>query len=541
MSEKNAGWTEKDFIREIKKLKKRKKFGIVWEEKPETVAELCKEKLPILKEKKAKEVKTDASKPTNILIEGDNYHALSVLNYTHKEAIDLIYIDPPFNTGNDGFTFNDKIVDAEDTYRHSKWLSFMSKRLKLAKNLLKPTGLIFISINDIECAQLRLLCTEIFGERNFVAQLIWKTRVNVDSRSLTGASIDHEYIIVYRRSNKAKLKGREIDTRKYRNPDNDPRGPWMSSPMDGLATKERRPNLHFTIADPETGRKYNPSPETGWRFEPATVERLIKERRMIFPKNPKSKPRIKRYLKELKNKYTGFSTFLKTDYTSFGTKELRQIMGREAFKFPKPSTLIEELISQNKNNDAIILDFMAGSGTTGHAVLKLNEKDGGKRKFILCTNNENNICTDVCYPRIKKIMIGYRNSDGVQINGLGGNLKYFETAFVEAEPTDKNKKNLVDQSTEMLCLKESCFDEVNSHQYFKIFKNNDNKYLGIVYDDEGIEPFKNEVKKANIKTNVYVFSLDSSAREEEFEDVINLVDLKPIPEVILNVYRRIFK
>ena len=539
---KNYGnWTKEELIEEIKKLKKRKKYGVVWEEKSETVVDLCKTKLPVLKEMKDLEINTETDSPTNVIIEGDNYHALSVLNYTHKKSIDLIYIDPPFNTGNRDFTFNDKIVEAEDDYRHSKWLSFMNRRLKLAKNLLTPTGLIFISINDVECPQLRLLCNVIFGESNFVAQLIWKTRVNVDSRSLTGASIDHEYVLVYRKSKKAKLRGREIDKSKYKNPDNDPRGPWMSSPIDGLATKERRPNLHFTIVDPITGKEYNPSPETGWRFEPKTVRRLIMEKRILFPKNPKSKPRVKRYLRELKNKFTGFSTILKADYTSYGTKELRQIMHREAFKFPKPSTFVEQLINQHKKDDAIILDFMAGSGTTGHAVLQLNKRDGGKRKFILCTNNENNICTEVCYPRIKKVIEGFKNSEGTQIDGLGGDLKYFKTSFVDSEPTDLNKKKLVDQSTEMLCLREDCFDEVKSDQYYRIFRNNKGDYLGIVYDDDGITSFKKDIKKMNKTISVYVFSLDTNAREEEFQDLTDLVNLKPIPEVILNVYRRIFK
>jgi len=284
-----SNWSKTELIKEVKKIEKRKKYGIVWEDKLEEVSELCKEKLPILEEDTKREIKTGDKKPVNILIEGDNYHALSVLNYTHKGKIDVIYIDPPYNTGNgDGFRYNDKMVDKEDPYRHSKWISFMSKRLRLTKNVLKPMGLIFISINDIEVAQLKLLCDEIFLEGNFVAQLIWKTRQNVDSRSLTGASIDHEYVLVYRKSKNAKLLGSEINKNKYKNPDSDPRGPWMSSPMDGVATKERRPNLHYTIVNPKTRRKYEPSPETGWRFQRSTLKKLIDEKRVIWPKNPET-------------------------------------------------------------------------------------------------------------------------------------------------------------------------------------------------------------------------------------------------------------
>jgi adenine-specific DNA-methyltransferase len=173
--------------------------------------------------------------------------------------------------------------------------------------------------------------------------------------------------------------------------------------------------------------------------------------------------------------------------------------------------------------------------------LELNKEDKGNRKFILCTNNENKICEEVCYPRIEKIINGYKNLKNISIDGLGGNLKYFKTNFVDGIQTDKNKKNLIDKSTEMLCLREDCFEEVKVGNSFKIFKNNQGKYLGIVYGDEGIKEIKDEVKKIGKSLIIYIFSLDESAREEEFEDIENLVELKPIPVAILNVYKRIFK
>ena len=212
------------------------------------------------------------------------------------------------------------------------------------------------------------------------------------------------------------------------------------------------------------------------------------------------------------------------------------------FPFSKPKELIKFLISiTDKDSNITVLDFFAGSGTTGQAVLELNAIDEGNRKFILCTNNENNISTGICFPRIKKVIGGYKTAKGENVAGLGGNLKYFKTDFVDAEPTDKNKRKLVDKSTEMLCLKEDCFDESTKGQSFRMFTNGQNKHLGIIYDDDGIEPFKKKVKKLNQKFVVYVFSLDDSAREEEFENVAKLVELRPIPSVILNVYRRIFK
>ena len=179
-----------------KELKKKKKYGLIWEDKPEDVVEMCKEKLPVLKEVKSKEIITDKNKPMNLLIEGDNYHALSVLNYTHKGKIDVIYIDPPYNTGNKDFIYNDHYVDREDSYRHSKWLSFMEKRLKLAKMLLSKEGVIFISIDDNEQAQLRLLCDSIFGEKNFVGEIIRKTKSMTGDQG-AGFNLQHQILNIY--------------------------------------------------------------------------------------------------------------------------------------------------------------------------------------------------------------------------------------------------------------------------------------------------------------------------------------------------------
>ncbi|GAG06740.1 unnamed protein product, partial [marine sediment metagenome] len=200
MNKNYTDWIKEDLIREIEKLNNTKKYGIVWEDKPEKVAELCKEKLPVLKEVKSKEIKMDEDKPVNLLIEGDNYHSLSVLNYTHSKKIDVIYIDPPYNTGKNNFLFNDRYIDLEDSYRHSKWISFMSKRLKLARNLLKQSGVIFISIDDNEMAQLRLLCDEIFGEKNRLdrGMIIWNNAGS--TKGFRNIVKNHEYILAYAKS-----------------------------------------------------------------------------------------------------------------------------------------------------------------------------------------------------------------------------------------------------------------------------------------------------------------------------------------------------
>jgi len=563
-------WDKKALVEEIRKLKKRKKYGIVWEDKPEQVAELCKEKLPVLIEEKSKEIVTDSNKPTNILIEGDNYHALSVLNYTHKGKIDVIYIDPPYNTGNKDFKYNDTFVDGEDTYRHSKWLSFIEKRLKLAKNLLHTNGAIFISIDDNEQAQLKLLCDEIFGEKNFVSKIIVQSNPRGSQASKHFAEV-HEYVLVYAKSlNKFEIKGfskTDEDISEYSYTDKIGKKYRLLGlrQRGGAWKREQRPKMYYPIYV---------NPKNGSVSLTKSKAHIIE----TFPKRPTgeegrwtwSKKKVMDNISLLTGKAVNrqgtenFYDIFRINYLTDdegnevmskpktiwiekelnyqnGRNEIKNILGEDLFDYPKPTFLIKKIIEMLGNPNAIIMDFMAGSGTTGQAVLESNNEDGGNRKFILCTNDENNICTSICYPRIKRIILGYRNNKHEKVDGAEENLKYYITDFVDAKTTDKNKKSLVDKSTEMLCLKEDCFGKVKAGQQYALFKNTGNKYLGIVYDDDGIDSFKKEVRKLNIKTVVYVFSLDDSAREEEFSDIEKLVELKPIPAVILNVYRRIFK
>ena len=542
-------WSQAELIREIKKLEKRKKYGLIWDEErtKEVFEEEVQEKLPVLKDVTKNGI-TDTSKTNNILIEGDNYHALSVLNYTHKGKIDIIYIDPPYNTGADSFRYNDKNIDKEDSYRHSKWLSFMSKRLKLAKNLLTKNGLIFISIDDNEMARLKLLCDKIFDEKNFLTEIIWKNKFGSGAMNKGYISL-HEYILCYSR-NFELIKTLEIpysekSKKMYNKKDEkfDTRGSYGTWPLE-TTSMDDRPNLCFPI-------KYNEEeiwPKKQWLWSKERIDIAMKNNEIVFKKNKdKWSVRFKGYiLDESGNMRKGKPlSIIEGYYTQEGTKELKELFNEETvYPFPKPVNLIKILlnifINKKYSKDFITLDFFAGSGTTGQAVLQLNKDDGGNRKFILCTNNENNICTDVCYPRLKKVIKGYKNSKDEKVEGLGGNLKYFKTSFVDSEPIDQNKKIMVEQSTEMLCLKEDCFELIKKGKQFKIFKNHEDKYLGIIYYYDGIESFKKEALKLDRKINTYVFSLTDEVNAEEFEDIRSLVTLKPIPSAILNVYRRIF-
>lgn len=554
-------WSKEDLIKEIEKLQRRKKYGVVWEDKPEEVVELCKEKLPVLKEVKNKEINTNGELPVNFLIEGDNYHALSVLNYTHKGAVDVIYIDPPYNTGARDWKYNNDYVDINDQWRHTKWLSFMEKRLKLAKNLLKRKGVLICTIDENEHAALGLLLQEIFQNKEIVCVTIIHNPGGIQGKNF---SYTHEYAYFIHPTKGtyiSKVKRDDVAPTAFRD--------WGKASSKREAAKtcfypiyiKNEKVIGFGEVCPEDFHpngsnirkkggviEVYPIDQKGverkWRFSRQTVDEIQDE---LICKKIKDEWVIFREKKD----YRWKTVWTDSEYNAnvFGTKLLNNIIEAK-FPFPKSLYAVMDCIKAviHDKKDSIILDFFAGSGTTGHAVLKLNKEDGGNRRFILCTNNEDNnrdgtkIASDMCYPRINKVIRGYTGLlNKKKYGGLGGNLKYFKTDFVDAEPTDRNKKRLVDKSTEMLCLKEYCFDRIRSGKYFRVFKNRQGNFLGIVYDDEGIGPFKKEVKKINKKINVYVFSLDESAREEEFEDVTALVNLKPIPEVILNVYRRIFK
>jgi adenine-specific DNA-methyltransferase len=552
-------WSREELVKEITRIKETT-YGLVWhrdlpEEKIDVLInpdartpsemfpnEMNGKPFPVLKEVKGKNIQSSEDNPTNILIEGDNYHSLAVLNFTHQEAIDLIYIDPPYNTGNNDFTYNDKIVDNEDPFRHSKWLSFMERRLKLAKNLLKDTGTIFISIDDHEQAQLRMLCDEIFGESNFIANFVWNSTKSITNPALV--SVAHTYNFVYAKDkstyDQAYRKNFKLPAilEGFDNPDDDLRGPWKADPFEAGGY---RPNQMYEVTNPLTGAIFKPSKGNCWKNDLKKFTELVADNRIVFGKDGKGRPQRKRFIWEAEERGLTPNTWWDdVGTTTNGTMELKDILGDKLFSNPKPVSLIRKILLLGTQKDSIVLDFFAGSGTTAHAVLDLNKSDDGNRRFILCTNNENEICSNVCYPRITKVMKGYTSLKKVKVPGLGGNLRYYTCDFVEAEPSDKNKRKLVNESTDMLCIKEDTFEFVEGGEDFKIFKNS-NKYSGIVFHEDAIEDYIEAIKKIDGQFNTYVFSLGDEPHEREFVSVKEKVTLCAIPEVILKVYREIFK
>ncbi|QQR93641.1 site-specific DNA-methyltransferase [bacterium] len=567
---------------------KTKKYGLVWdsEKEPEQVVLDCENNIPILQRIKEKEIKTDDS-DDNILIEGDNYHALTCLNYTHKGKIDVIYIDPPYNTGNKDFVYNDKYIDKEDGYRHSKWLNFMDKRLRLARNLLTEKGVIFISIDDNEFAQLKLLCDAVFGENNFLNPIIWhkKTQPSFLTREVINVT---EYVLVYKNSNnKLEFKGGMTDPNKHIE---------MLNKSNSIAVRL------FKKEKTIIGSKYNGELKSGiygngelkvylkndliiengianediilegrfkWSQEKIN-EAISSDNGIIYIKSIKTL----RATLEISNREAGikapislYSKYINDGATNTdATNELKNLFdGISPMDYPKPTKLIKYLIESitYENKNSTILDFFAGSGTTGQAILQLNKEDNGNRRFILCTNNDLNgvgselaeknpnedkekfgICQRVTYPRLEKVIKGYnKNGNGEFIEGLNGNLQYFKTDLIPVERidniNDQQRNKLTEKAGQMIAIKENTFEEVETNQWYQIFENKDKSRKTAIYFRENMDEFESLVKKiGKTKTVLYVFSY-SRIDKKIFNYLGKNIVLEDIPEPILEIYKEI--
>jgi len=550
-------------------LRSFKKYGLVWEAKLEEVEERLREEIPVLTEVKERAIISDsADAPNHILIEGDNLEALTTLSYTHEGDIDVIYIDPPYNTGNKDFVYNDKFVDAEDEYRHSKWLSFMSKRLRIAKSLLSDKGVIFISIDDNEQAQLKLLCDEIFGEENFISSIPWHSRQSLQND--TDLSINHEYLICFakkRRKENRRLKPsnasvwyndndfvfypNKVDNEKYSNPDNDPRGPWKADPFDAPNV---RPNLTYPIINPNTGAQHLPPRGRHWRISQEKFVSALADNRILFGKNGTSKPQLKVFLNE-QEQYGSIahSWFEAEKYgtATHGSKELQQVFGGDkVFTSPKPTKLfmgILQLVSLPEK-PITILDFFAGSGTTMHATMQLNAEDGGNRKCILVTNNENGICENVTYLRNKKVIEGYTTPKGEEVAGLTNNtLRYYRTEFLPRERSPRNMRALVSLATDLLCIKEDLYSEQKmfgkypTHPKLMRYFADDKKQMLILYKEEAVPEIVEEIKNMefNGKLKIYIFTPGRYPFSDDFFEVQDKVELVALPAAIYDAYTRV--
>jgi adenine-specific DNA-methyltransferase len=547
LSEKELLALISDLEKQIKQLKDRKKFGLVWEDKPEEVVLSCETKVPTLKEVKNRKLISDNSDPYNILIEGDNYHSLSVLNYTHKGKIDVIYIDPPYNTGNKDFTYNDTFVDREDSYRHSKWLSFMNNRLKLARDLLKKNGLIFISIDDNEYAQVKLLCDEIFGHNNFINNFVWINNLKGRQLSNYGASKTYEYILCY--GMLAEIfeddKGKYVIKNELHNTNSDFNEQTRPNLVFDIYYSPKIKKVKFSLDKKDKGYiKINPKKNNNgvhkyhaWRWSKDKIINELDDLEFI-----KSGNTYKVFTKIRDINTTTIKDIITNINTNAGGRDLKDIFGKKEFTFPKPIDLITFLLEFSSTKKSTILDFMAGSGTTGHAVLELNRQDGGNRKFILCTNNENKIAENVTYERLKRVIKGYKNKKGEKIEGLGSNLSYFKTDLVDIEKlqriSDESKIKITYQVGEMIALRENTLNESFKNDWWQIFENNE-KQTAIYFkeDKSKLSDLVNKLEKENKPTTLYIFGWGKNEYKNEYSSTN--IKVEDIPEPIIEVYKEI--
>lgn len=524
-------------------LREKKTYGLVWEYSTEDAWEELKTKIPVIREVEDKQILKDTADekyPNHILIEGENLLAIEALSYTHAGMIDVMYLDPPYNTGNKDFVYNDSYIDIEDSYRHSKWLSFMEKRLKIAKTLLSEKGVVFISIDDNEQANLKLLCDEIFGANNFLAQLIWEraySPVNLKKHF----SESHDYIIVYAKHvenavNNGLPRTTEANER-YSNPDNDVRGLWKSGDLSvGPAVES---NI-YPITTP-SGRVVLPPSGYSWRLaEPKFLE-YVADNRIWFGPEGNNVPSIKRFLSEVKQGITPMTIWKYSDvgHSQDATKELKDIFdGKALFTYPKSVRLIKRIIQLYSNPSSIILDFFAGSGTTMHATMQLNAEDGGHRQCILVTNNENNICEEVTYERNKRVIEGYTTPKGEKVAGLTkNNLRYYKVEMVEREQNHQKNKELVYGLKDLLCIKDNIYKESSQfgtlslrgkEKMIRCFTDNEQQML-MVYDSRVIPYLVKEIEEMEQKVKIYLFADGAYPYTQDFQTVLDKVDLIPLP------------
>lgn len=561
------GLTNEEKASLVELLRSQKKYGLVWEDKPEEIETRLVDELPVLTEVPERAIVSESpDAPNHILIEGDNLEALTALAYTHEGKIDVIYIDPPYNTGNKDFVYNDSYVDREDGYRHSKWLSFMNKRLQIAKSLLSSGGVIFISIDDNEQAQLKLLCDEIFGSDNFITNIIWQSTAG----SNTGNEIvtTTEYVLVYTSNrSRAHFDGQppSADTFKLSDEYVKERGRYTLDKLDRRRVGGHYSEaLNFPIEMPDGTLRYpggGQQVNEGWNYlwSKTKVKWGLDNNFIVFKKN---KEKWAVYCKRYQNvdnnnkpvdRTTPYRNLITSDLfnTAQGTAELANIFNIRPFAFPKPSGLVKFLLSAivTTLHNATILDFFAGSGTTLHATMQLNAEDGGHRKCILVTNNENNICEEVTYERNKRVIQGYTTPKGEEVEGLhDNNLRYYRTNFLSRDKSVKNMRQLVRLATDMLCIKndvyteaEFCGKKINPN-IARYFDNGQGNRMLVIYEERAIQllvQLTAQTEDDGIKTMVYVFSPGADPYTDDFEDIAERVKLCALPSAIYEAYKRV--
>lgn len=557
----------------------KKKYGLIWEEHEERVDKELETQIPTFEEIKDKEIVSNPNEKFNFLLEGDNLHSLYLLEKTHKEKIDIIYIDPPYNTGNKDFSYNDHYVDFEDGYRHSKWLSFMEKRIKIAKELLNEKGSIFIQIDDNELSQLKLLCDNIFGEENFI------NIISVNMKNIAGASgggedkrfkKNCEYILIYAKNyqlmplyngayeyteiseliQKYLTSGIswkytsvlvEEGQKKYIRSITDGNGDEIKiyKRINPVIKSVKQVATDNNISEIEAYKKFGSKIFRTTNAQSSIRTRIIKAKQSFgindnvisieyIPKTGKNKGIVYEqfykddkcnlfvWLKDTTEEINGnlYKKDLQGTYWDFNAK-MKNLTKEGNIVFPngkKPVDLIKRIISLYPSNDCTVLDFFAGSGTTGHAVISLNNDDLGTRNYILCTNNENDICENITYKRLENVIKGYKNDKGKKYEGLGSNLKYYRCTYIPRINTETENlhNNLLINIKNLIQLENGI--EID-----------DNK-IGVYLNEDELDRFSTNEKELEICEKIYISSdiLLTSEQENIFEN--NNIEVYIIPE-----------
>lgn len=597
--------TEKELYAEIEALNKKlevannriktEKYGITWLDVPEAFEEETENQLPILTEVKEKAIKNDDEKPTHILIEGDNYHSLTCLNYTHKGKIDLIYIDPPYNTGSDGFRYKDKRLldkypDGSDVpkdhpLRHSYWLSFMSKRLELAFSLLKKDGFMVASIDDNEIAQLKMLLDKYSSSHTKIVAVKMSEasglKMGATSR-VNNIPKYKEYIIYAKPSGVNNLYFDKIRKTEWDSEYNifwDDFTKKDKEFIDSISSKEEIEEEDIKAVDGILKRIKKNSVSSKikelsikerdiekWLFENAwrilrtaassSVKRLADEKRDTINQSYFSVISSRdKLLYLVKGDYSSTSKSPRVQFIfaednlkyhpgdiwyDIKTTGLEAEGGIEFKNGKKPLDLIQRIVKSNNNKKAIVLDFFAGSGTTGEAVLRLNKEDGGKRQFILMTNNEDNIAENVCYQRIINTFKGYASNAAIPEN-----INYYKTDYVGSNnilsATDEDKSSLAHKAGYLLSIAENTLEEIELSTCYQLFENH-KKVTAIYFKEEmtEMETFLEKVENIDKPIALYLFSWGNRIEFETLFDHLEHISIKTIPQPILEIYKKIY-
>jgi len=557
MSKSLEEYTKEELIQMVKSLKIRKKFGLVWEEKPEDVARNFEIEIPVLEEVTEREIKNGTNSPTHLIVEGDNYHSLAALNYTHAGCIDVIYADPPYNTGSNTWIYNNKIVDSNDMYRHSKWLSFMRKRLELALNLLKDSGIIVVTIDDYELFTLGLLMDEIFGEENKIGVIVVENNPRGRTSNKFYAT-SHEYYLIYAKNiveadisamplteDQASVFKFEDEISFYR---------LLPLRKSGAASRKAdRPKQFYPIyVNPETlsgtltkSEKFDevwPIDESGtervWKIGTVKCSEYLNDGTIVIKRDKAGKYSfsVKDRIKVGRKPKTVWVDPA-YDASSHGATLLLKMFGQKVFDYPKSLWAVRDFLYTvvAKNSEAIVLDFFAGSGTTGHAVLELNKQDNGTRQFILCTNNENNIAENVTHQRIEKVVQGYSG-----VKGIPANVRYFRTKFVRREKTaDQTRFELAKQCSNLIRIKDCVFENLKESELFNIYRG-DKCYSAIIFDSSQIARCIAEIENfdTQLPVNLYIFSYSAYAFDNDIPQTVLNYEVFALPEGLLETYER---